>query len=70
MVYYSVRIRAEEWQSLVECGGLENRCGATHRGFESYLLRHRYQFEKPYGFSWAYGRTIRIRCDELAYELN
>ncbi len=23
----------------VECGGLENRCGATHRGFESLTLR-------------------------------
>lgn len=26
---------------MVESGGLENRCGATHRGFESYLLRHK-----------------------------
>ncbi len=26
----------------VECGGLENRCGATHRGFESLLLRQRH----------------------------
>ncbi len=24
---------------MVEGGGLENRCGATHRGFESHLLR-------------------------------
>jgi hypothetical protein len=25
---------------VVEGGGLENRCGATHRGFESLSLRH------------------------------
>ena len=25
---------------MVECSGLENRRGATHRGFESLLLRH------------------------------
>lgn len=25
---------------MVECGGLENRCAARHRGFKSYFLRH------------------------------
>lgn len=24
---------------MVECGGLENRCAARHRGFKSYFLR-------------------------------
>jgi hypothetical protein len=30
-----------------EGGGLENRCGATHRGFESLSLRQ--QMESPFG---------------------
>jgi len=25
---------------VVECGGLENRCTARYRGFESLFLRH------------------------------
>ena len=28
---------------MVECGGLENRCAARHRGFKSYFLRQNYQ---------------------------
>lgn len=28
---------------MVECGGLENRCAARHRGFKSYFLRQNFQ---------------------------
>lgn len=28
---------------MVECGGLENRCAARHRGFKSYFLRQDFQ---------------------------
>ena len=34
-----------DWQSLVYCACLENRCGETHRGFESLINR----LEYPHG---------------------
>lgn len=36
-------ITSLKWRDgrVVEGGGLENRCGATHRGFESLSLRHK-----------------------------
>ncbi len=53
---------------MVECGGLENRYGASHRGFESLPLRHGGCLERWNGFNETRTRLMALQDNNTEAE--